>query len=101
MSDKNGNPAPATMDLGEILYIIFRHKWKILFLSLLAVGAALSLPFIRPVAFRSEARLYIRYVVESQSPAQGAGGDSRIRSPDVRGDSIINTELQILTSWNI
>ena len=89
------------MDMGEVLYILFRHKWKILSLSVLSVAAALCVPFVRPVVYQSEARLWIRYVVdETPTQAPGSGG-SRITTPDLRAEGIINTELQILTSRDI
>ena len=101
MSEHQAPGPPPKMTLGEILYIVFRHKWKILLLSLAGVAGTAALPFVRPPAYQSEARLYIRYVVESRSPGQVGDGDARIRSPDVRGDSILNTEMEILTSMDL
>ena len=100
MTDKNGHDAAPKLDLGQILYVLFRHKWKIIGLCLFALAAAASVLVIVPRTYESEARLYIRYVVEPRSPDPIAS-DSRIRSPDVGGDAIINTELQILTSMDL
>lgn len=95
-----GTAAPG-MKLGDLFYVIFRHKWKIIILSLLSIGGAIALPFVRPAPYESEAKLYIRYVVESSSPGQVGDNSSKIRSPDMRGDSILNTEIEILTSMDL
>ncbi len=87
--------------LPDIYFILFRHKWKIISLFGLAVLAALLLPLIRPVPYQSEAKLYIRYILESKSPTQVDANDSTIHSPDLRGDSLVNTELEILTSLDL
>ncbi len=93
-------PAPG-LDLGEVLYVLFRHKWKIAVLCVLAVLAAMAAYFTIPRVYESEARLYIRYVLESRTPTQQGDNDSRIHAPDRTGHSIINNELQILTSMDL
>ena len=89
------------MKLGDILYIFFRHKWKIALISTIAVIAAVLLPQIRPPSYQSEARLFIRYILENKNPGQTSESDPRIKSIDNRGDSIINNELEILTSLDL
>jgi succinoglycan biosynthesis transport protein ExoP len=98
---QTGASPPSGMKLGDILYIVFRHKWKIIGIALASIAAAGCLWLKRPVSFQSEARLYIRYVVEAQAPDHASANDPQIRSVEQRGDSIINTELQILTSWDL
>ena len=44
--------------------------------------------------------LFIRYVLESNSPGE-PGNDSKAVSPDQRGDTIINSEMEILSSMDI
>src|SRR5437867_11759979 len=95
------NPPPAGMALGDIYYIIFRHKWKIALISATGLLAALLLPLAMPVAYQSEAKLFIRYVLESKSPGQMGAADSKFKSPDERGENIINTELEIITSLDL
>lgn len=101
MNEKQSGAAPLGMSLGDIMYIVFRHKWKILVISTLGILAALFLLKFMPVHYESEAKLYIRYVVETRAPSQLSENESRIKSPDVNGDSIINTELEILTSRDL
>jgi uncharacterized protein involved in exopolysaccharide biosynthesis/Mrp family chromosome partitioning ATPase len=101
MTDKHPGSPPAGLRLGDFLFVVFRHKWKIISISLCAILAAVLCPVLMPTPYMSEARLYIRYVVESSTPTSSGDSDSRIRSPDNRGTSIINTELQILTSLDL
>jgi uncharacterized protein involved in exopolysaccharide biosynthesis/Mrp family chromosome partitioning ATPase len=88
------------MSLGDIYFTIFRHKWKILIISSLAVLGAAGLYFFSPVPYQSEAKLCIRYVVETKPPDQ-VGAEQNITSPDRRGESIIATEAEILSSSDI
>ena len=93
--------AGPAISLADIYYIIFRHKWKIV--SIVGVGftAAIFLPLIWKLPYQSEAKLFIRYVLETKSPGQIGANDSRVKSPDERGENIINTELEILTSLDL
>src|SRR5690349_945960 len=92
-------PSPG-LKLSDIYYVLFRHKWKILLISVLGVGIAAALPFIVSRPYQSDARIFIRYVLEERSPAQTTG-DSRVKSPDEGGASVINSEIAILTSLDL
>src|SRR5579862_371178 len=92
-------PAPATT-FNDILYVFFRQKWKILSCTLLGLAAAATVYEAFPAPYQSEAMLFIRYVLESNSPAI-PGNDSKAVSPDQRGETIINSEVQILGSMDI
>jgi succinoglycan biosynthesis transport protein ExoP len=98
----NRPPAPPglNLSLGDVYHILFRHKWKILLISGLGLIGSVLLPIVKKVPYTSEAKLYIRYVLESSSPTPDAS-DPRIKLPDTRGESIINTELEILTSLDL
>jgi uncharacterized protein involved in exopolysaccharide biosynthesis/Mrp family chromosome partitioning ATPase len=93
-------PAGPSLSLGDVYHILFRHKWKILLISTAGIIGALLIPFIKKVPYTSEAKLYIRYILESSTPTPDAA-DPRIKLPDTRGDSIISTELEILTSLDL
>src|SRR5580765_1826222 len=93
-------PAGINLSLADVYHIVFRHQRKILLILGAGVIASLLLPVIKKVPYTSEAKLYIRYVLESSSPTPD-GHDPRIKSPDTRGESIINTELEILTSLDL
>ena len=88
------------MALGDIYYVLFRHKWKILLTSLAGILAAVLFYFLNPPPFLSKAELLIQYV-----PQAGAlpllGSDQRVIVPDSRGEDIINSEIQIMTSLDL
>jgi len=87
--------------LADIYFVLFRHKWKILIISAIGLLLAILLPLIWRLPYQSEAKLFIKYVLESKSPGQLSANDSRIKSPDEGGENIINTELEILTSLDL
>jgi len=84
----------------DILYILFRHKWKIILLTLTGIGAASYLFLTQKATFVSEARLLILYVQESRSVSPMEVGDS-IKSPDSRGENILNSEMDLITSLDL
>jgi uncharacterized protein involved in exopolysaccharide biosynthesis/Mrp family chromosome partitioning ATPase len=94
------SPAPG-INVGDILYVIFRHKWKLLSICAVGLSAALALPFVMPPPYESEAKLFIKYVVEPKSASQAGANESEIKSADQQGETIINTEVEILTSLDL
>ena len=102
MTKRATNVSAPGIGLGDVYYVIFHNKWKILLISAVGTIAALALPLAWRVPYQSEAKLFIRYVLDSKSPGQmGAANDSRIKSPDERGENVINSELEILTSLDL
>lgn len=93
-------PPPAGLNLGDIYYILFRHKWKIILSTLLGLAAAAAVNFTQKPPFQSEAKLFVRYVVsEGKNIGPGGGGDAK--SPDQRGETIMNSETEILSSSDL
>ena len=92
---------PATpFQLADALYPLFRHKWKILICfvtGLVAAGVAWN--FLNR-KFSSEAQLLVRYVVEGDSGGSLDKGD-QLRSPDRFGESIISSEMLLLSSLDL
>jgi succinoglycan biosynthesis transport protein ExoP len=94
------HPSPAGMTVGDVYYVLFRHKWKIIILSLAGILAAAALYFFQPPPYQSQAELLIQYVPQAGSLTL-PGSDQRVIVPDSRGDDIINSEIQILTSLDV
>lgn len=89
-----------SLNISDIYYTLFRHKWKILCCILLGVaGAAYFRITIKP-PYQSEARLFIRFVI-TNSDAVALSEDAKLKSPDRGGETIITSELQILTSMDL
>src|SRR5436190_18624884 len=92
-------PAPgAGLRLNDIYYVLFRHKWKILACFLVGVAACTAIVLTKKTEYFSEAKLLVRYVIETKSVEASAG--SQVKSPD-NGESIINSELEILKSLDL
>ena len=71
-------PPPAqtpSMTVGDIYYVLFRHKWKILLCSLAGIVASAAFFVLRPPPYVSEAKLFVRYVV-NESKTSGPTGDA-------------------------
>ena len=85
------------MSLGDIYFILFRHKWKILFFSTFGILAALALLIFKPPLYESKTELDILYVIQGKS-FNPAGEDANTVSANGTGYGIILTELKILQS---
>ena len=92
-------PSGSTVSIGDIYFILFRHKWKIIVLSLLGFVGAYALITMFPREYSSQARLFIRYVQEDNKP--GPGGDGAIRSHGSRGENILAGEIAIVQSLDL
>ena len=92
-------PTSSGMTLGDIYYVLFRHKWKIIIVSLMGLLSALALPKILPRPYQSEAKILIRYVEETKAP--WGGEDARVQTLDENREDIINSEIEILTSFDL
>jgi len=93
-------PPAASLNIGQIYFILFRHMRLILLFTLLGVAGAAVVFFVTPAIFRSEAKLLVRYVTDTTVLDPSAMG-GRTVSPDRYGDNIINSEVQILGSRDI
>lgn len=88
------------MSLGDIYFILFRHKWKIMVFSTVGVLAALALLILKPPLYESKTELDILYVIQGKS-FNPAGEDASTVSPSEAGYGIIVTEVKILQSWDV
>jgi succinoglycan biosynthesis transport protein ExoP len=99
---KNSQPAEHSpgINLGDIYFVLFRHKWKIILCATAGILAAAVFYLVKLPPFQSEAELLIRYVLDSRSPNPTAN-NTRETLPTELGDSIINDEIRILTSFDL
>lgn len=93
------DPASPSHTVEDILYALFRRKWLIVTCSLMGLIAAAVVYKLTPKVYHSEARLLVKYVPEVESLGPGQGDD--IRSPILRGETVVNSELDILTSGDL
>ncbi|MGZ5568526.1 MAG: GumC family protein, partial [Limisphaerales bacterium] len=90
----------ASIGLPDIYYVLFRHKWKILTFCAIGIIGAVLVFVLRPPLYISEAKLFVRYVQDARLPT-GMGENAQIKSPDSRGDNIISSEAEVLTSLDL
>jgi polysaccharide biosynthesis transport protein len=89
------------MSLGDIYFILFRHKWMILLFAFAGImGAILLLFVVKPPQYQSDAYLSISYIVQGKS-LNPPGDEQNTKSLNEHSDSIINTELAILHSLDL
>jgi uncharacterized protein involved in exopolysaccharide biosynthesis/Mrp family chromosome partitioning ATPase len=84
----------------DILFILCKHKWMILILALLGLGAAAAVYKTQKPLYQSEAKLLVRYVMETGS----VDTFNRIKSPGGGGrggDPVLITEMEILSSADL
>src|SRR5271166_1550336 len=86
------------LNVHGILFILFRHKWKILLCGAAGMLASAAVYFLLPPVYESEAKLFVRYVVD-KSAVHGLA--SQIKMPNPQTDTLINSEVEILTSSDL
>jgi polysaccharide biosynthesis transport protein len=83
----------------DIYFVLFRHKWMIGIIACLAIGAAIAVHQLYPIYYSSEARLLIKYVVDTK-PLTAEGADAQVTSMN-NGDTILTAEQEMLTSLDV
>src|SRR5947208_11384060 len=102
MNDDSRQAEPPGMDIRDLYYVVFRHKWKIIVFFVAGVLAVAALNFLRPTPYQSEAKLLVRYVLEREGKSLSPSSpNSEIKSPDSAGLNIINAEMEILGSFDL
>jgi uncharacterized protein involved in exopolysaccharide biosynthesis len=99
------SPPPSSgVNIHDILFILYRHKIKILLFLVLGVIAAGAVSFLLPAPYESQAKLLVRYVVDRSAVdgtvGEGAKGEGQppVGAPS---ESILNSEVEILTSSDL
>ena len=94
----NDNPTGRT--LGDIPFHVLRYRKLILGFAI--VGALIAAVFYlySPASYTSQAKLFVRYVLE-RSAIDPVESQTTSSSGGRTGNSVINSELEILTSWDL
>lgn len=82
----------------DILFMLFRHKWKILFFTFAGLAAAAGVYLTVPPVYQSEAKLLVRYVMDRETVD---GLDGQVKTPTTWDTTLLNSEVQILTSSDL
>ena len=94
----SNNQETRGLNVQDVLFVIFRHKWKILLLTLLGLLSAGVVYVLGKPQYLSEAKLLVRYVVE-RSAVDAI--DSQVDTSGRSGSSLIAAEIEILSSWDL
>jgi succinoglycan biosynthesis transport protein ExoP len=98
MLQSENEPSSSGPKLNDILFILFRHKWKILLCAALGIVGAGGIYFLLPPIYESRAKLIVRYVVD-RSAVDNL--DASVKTPGVQDENLINSEAEILTSQDV
>ena len=88
------------LNVADIYYLIFRHKWKLVVCALLGCVAAAVVFAVAPRNYISNAKILVRYVAET-APLNPANKEDRVKTPDYTGQTILSSELEIITSRDL
>jgi succinoglycan biosynthesis transport protein ExoP len=92
----------SNVELRDLYYVLFRHKWKIALGLILGLAGAAVLYTLDVPLYQSEAKLLVRYIIsETKIAGPGAASGSSKIIADERGASIMATEKEILTSMDL
>jgi uncharacterized protein involved in exopolysaccharide biosynthesis len=99
MAAQNTPPPGPSLTVVDVYTVLFKHKWLILICSILGLAAAGFIYVRMAPPYQSEAWLLVKYVTDDKGPLPAAPGE--IRQTDARGDGIMASETDILTSLDI
>src|ERR1035437_1596502 len=99
MSMSRNNETPSGISPGDIYFVVFRHKWKIIILTLVGLAAATAYYFTRQPLYQSVSKIFIRYVTDNR------GLNSSEKNAQVTSliglENVMNSEMEILTSYDL
>jgi uncharacterized protein involved in exopolysaccharide biosynthesis len=100
MPEFEQQPSHFGMNLYDILFMLFRHKWKIISFGLGGLLAAGAVYLLVPSVYESDAKLFVRYVLD-KSAVDGFDPQIKTPNPEDRTDSLISSEAEILNSHDL
>jgi len=100
--NETGSPG-SSVGLGDIYRALFRYKWMILAFFAAGVAASAYIYLTHKPVYRSTAKLFVRYLTERVpvTPLSGSEKITDVTGFDSRGERILNTEIEILKSWDL
>lgn len=91
----------ASFNFADALSAIFKHKGKIIICLILGLVAAGAVYFFYPPQYESSAKLLVRYVLDRSPVDPVDGGSSSTTGFGKTTDNVINSEVEILKSWDL
>jgi len=90
--------APGGFALRDILFVLFKHKWKIVILTILGLAGSTYLYLNREPVYGSQAKLWVRYVVERSTVDTYDTPGGKVGSV---GSHVLASEMEILRSADL
>jgi len=88
------------LNVYDILFVLFKHKWKIMLLSMLGFAGAGGLLYwnMRSPNYETEAKLLVRYVLERSAVDPY---ESKVDAGGAHGMSVMDAEIEIINSADL
>ncbi len=93
--------APPGLSLDDVYFVLFRRKWLILGLTVVGVAAAVAVYLALPTLYVSEAKLAVRYVLDTKSLPSANQESGDVKPTDTGGEGLISSEMEILKSLDL
>jgi uncharacterized protein involved in exopolysaccharide biosynthesis len=90
----------SAIQLNDILFALFKHKWTVLVCALLGIIAAGVAYSLWPAMYESRAKLLVRYVLE-RSGVDPVEAEKAQTASSNEADRAIGAEIEIVTSWDL
>jgi succinoglycan biosynthesis transport protein ExoP len=94
------NRRRSSLNVYDILFVLFKHKWKIIFFSLLGFAGAAALIYrdSRSPNYVTQAKLLVRYVLERSTVDPY---ESKVDAGGNRGIEVMDAEIEIINSADV
>jgi len=88
----------SSLSISDIVSALFKHRWTILYCAAAGLVAAAAVYLFYPLAYESQAKLLVRYLVERS----GVDTIDNTRGSSVEAiENALGAEVEILTSWDL
>jgi uncharacterized protein involved in exopolysaccharide biosynthesis len=85
----------------DFAIIAFKHKWKVLLFTIAGVAAAVVFYVTNPPLYESDAKIYVKYVIDHNAVDSMEGQGQNGAVPNRPNDAVLNSEVEILNSWDL
>ena len=91
--------ASSAFSVGAILFVLFKHKWKIMLVTLLSLGGAAAFYYRSVPVYVSEAKVLVSYVLD-RNPVDQIETTAAVASGRA-GEAVMKAEIDIVKSWDV
>ena len=97
---KSQNRRRSNLNVYDILFVLFKHKWKIITFSLIGFAGASALIYqdTRSPLYQTTAKLLVRYVLERSAVDSY---ESKVEASGTYGIGVMDAEIEIIKSTDL